>query len=99
MRFGPASGTSSRPFWLLALIIGSGTLGMHVLAPVLPLIGADFAVDPGRAQLVVSAYMFALAAGQLVHGPLSDRFGRRPVLLAGLVVYVVSGLLCVVAPT
>lgn len=99
MRLGPAAGTTSRPFWVLALIIGSGTLGMHVLAPVLPLIGADFAVDPSRAQLVVSAYMFALAAGQLVHGPLSDRFGRRPVLLAGLAVYVVAGMVCVLAPT
>lgn len=97
MRFGPPAGTVSRPFWLLILIIGSGSLGMHILTPVLPLIGEDFAADIAATQLTVSLYMFVFAGGQLIYGPLSDRYGRRPVLLAGLAIYIVAGVLCAVA--
>lgn len=99
MRIGPPGGTVSRPFWLLILIIGSGTLGMHILAPVLPLIGEDFSADIGATQLTISLYMFVFAAGQLVYGPLSDRYGRRPVLLSGLALYIVAGILCTTAQT
>lgn len=93
MRLGPPPGKVSRPFWLLALLIGSGTLGMHVFAPVLPMISSEFAADPGVTQLTISLYMFALAGGQIVYGPLSDRFGRRNVLMAGIGLYMVAGVL------
>jgi DHA1 family bicyclomycin/chloramphenicol resistance-like MFS transporter len=89
----------SRPFWLLVLIIGSGTLGMHILSPVLPLIGEDFSADIAATQLTVSLYMFVFAGGQLIYGPLSDRYGRKPVLLAGLAIYIVAGVLCATATT
>jgi len=97
MRLAPKTGKVSRPFWLLALIIGSGSLGMHILAPVLPLVGAEFAIGVAGTQQVISLYMFAFAAGQLVYGPLSDRYGRRPVLLSGLSIFIASGVLCVFA--
>lgn len=93
----PRPEAASRPFWLLALVIGSGSLGMHVLAPVLPLVGAEFSVGIAETQQVIGFYMFAFAAGQLAYGPLSDRYGRRPVLLSGLAIFIASGILCMFA--
>jgi DHA1 family bicyclomycin/chloramphenicol resistance-like MFS transporter len=58
-------------------------------------LGTDFAT----VQLVLSVYLFATAIAQLVLGPLSDRFGRRPVLLAGLLIFVVASVICTFAPT
>lgn len=94
MRLTPLPGTTSRPFWLLALIIGTGSLGMHIFAPVLPLISGEFSADISATQKTISFYMFAFATGQLIYGPLSDRYGRRPVLLFGLMVFTLSGVLC-----
>lgn len=81
-----------RPFWLLALLIGSATIGMHVFVPALPLLVAEFRIDPARAQLTISLYMIVIAAGQLVYGPLSDRFGRKPVLIGALTLFTLSGI-------
>jgi MFS transporter, DHA1 family, multidrug resistance protein len=96
-----ASNTSSRvqaPLWLLALITFSGTLAMHVFVPALPQAAADLGASPGSIQLTVSCYILGLAVGQLIYGPVSDRFGRRPVLIAGLAIYVVAGFGAVLAP-
>lgn len=84
---------ASNPFWLLALFIGSAMSGMHVLVPALPMIAEEFAVTPAVAQQTVSLYMLAVAGGQLVYGPVSDWFGRRPVLIAGMVVFAATGFL------
>ncbi|MBS7700236.1 MULTISPECIES: MFS transporter [unclassified Chelatococcus] len=83
---------SSRPFWLLALMIGSATIGMHIFVPALPMITKEFAIKPAQAQLTISLYMFVIAGGQIFYGPLSDRFGRRPVLLGALTIFGLAGL-------
>src|SRR4029453_9721762 len=57
---------------------------LNILVPAIPGLVARFAADPAQVQLTVSLYLVGLAVAQLVFGPLSDRFGRRPVLLAGL---------------
>ena len=75
------------PWRLLALLIamaGVGSLSLNILVPALPGLATKFAADPASVQLAVSLYLLGLAAAQLVFGPLSDRFGRRPVVLAGL---------------
>lgn len=72
---------------------------MHIFAPALPLIAEGFAAQPAATQYTVSLYVVALAAGQLVYGPLSDRFGRRRVLLAGLFLFVAAGALATLAPS
>jgi MFS transporter, DHA1 family, multidrug resistance protein len=60
---------------------------MYILVPVLPLAAADFALSRSAIQLAVTLYLFGIAGGQLPYGPVSDRFGRRPTLLAALCLY------------
>ena len=79
------------PFWLLVAVTASGTLAMHILVPVLPLAANDLGVSPGRIQLSITLYLFGVAGGQLLYGLASDKFGRRPTLLAALILYVVAG--------
>ena len=75
------------PWRLLALLIamtGVGSLSLNILVPAMPSLVTSFATDPASVQLTVSLYLMGLAVAQLIFGPLSDRFGRRPVVLAGL---------------
>jgi MFS transporter, DHA1 family, multidrug resistance protein len=87
------------PLWLLALFAFSGTLGMHIFVPALPSAALDLGAGTAAMQMTVSLYIFGLALGQLVYGPLSDRFGRRPILLAGLALYTAAGLAAALAPS
>ncbi len=82
----------SAPLWLLTLITFSGTLAMHIFVPALPEAARALGASLGEMQLTMSVYIFGLAVGQLAYGPLSDRFGRRPVLVAGLSLYTLAGL-------
>ncbi|WP_149540947.1 Bcr/CflA family efflux MFS transporter [Siccirubricoccus phaeus] len=86
------------PLWLLALITFSGTMAMHVFVPALPQAAAALEASPGAMQLTVSFYIFGLAFGQLVYGPVSDHFGRRPVLICGLGIYALAGFAALLAP-
>jgi MFS transporter, DHA1 family, multidrug resistance protein len=82
-----ASEARRTPWRLLALLIamaGVGSLSLNILVPAIPGLATKFAADPATVQLAVSLYLMGLATAQLVFGPLSDRFGRRPVVLAGL---------------
>jgi len=93
----PPRGTA--PLWLLALLAFSGTLAMHVFVPALPIAQADLGGGMAAMQLTISLYILGLAGGQLVYGPLADRFGRRPVLMAGLSLYTAAGLAAMLAPS
>jgi DHA1 family bicyclomycin/chloramphenicol resistance-like MFS transporter len=68
-----------------------GVVGLTVLTPILPLIRSDLQVSSAAAQQLFSGYLIALAVGQLVWGTLSDRYGRRPVLLIGAALFTLSG--------
>ncbi len=87
------------PLWLLGLITFSGTLAMHIFVPALPAAARDLHASSAAIQLTMSVYILGLAAGQLVYGPLADHFGRRPILMVGLVIYAASGLWAAFAPT
>lgn len=80
------------PLWLLTLITFSGTLAMHIFVPALPDAALDLRASIGGMQMTMSVYILGLAVGQLAYGPLSDRFGRRPVLMIGLALYAMAGL-------
>lgn len=86
------------PLWLLALITFSGTMAMHVFVPALPQAATDLGASASAMQLTVSFYIAGLAIGQLIYGPISDHFGRRPVLIVGLVVYAMAGFGAAFAP-
>ena len=86
------------PFALLVALTASGTLGMHMIIPALPSVASALSVGAGTVQLAITLYLVGLAIGQLVYGPVSDRFGRRPVLLAGLSLYTVAGFVAAAAP-
>ena len=87
---------------LLAILIAAtalGPLSFNIFIPSMPGLQAAFATDYGTVQLVLTLYLVGLAGAQLVHGPLSDRFGRRPVMLAGLALHLAGSLACLLAPT
>jgi len=78
---------------LLALLVamsGVGSLSLNILVPALPSLAMKFDADPAHVELTVSLYILGLAAAQLIFGPLSDRFGRRRVVLAGLALATVA---------
>ena len=74
-------------------------MSMQVFLPALPAIQEAFTVSAGRAQMVLSVSLAAIAFSTLGFGPASDRFGRRPVMVVGLVIFLVGSVICVVAPS
>ena len=89
----------SRTMSLLILLTVSGILAMQVISPALPAIADEFGVSAGAAQLTLTVFLFGYAVFQLIYGPASDRLGRRPVLLFGLLIYAVSSIAASFAPT
>jgi len=85
------------PLLLIVALTASGTMAMHILIPSLPAMASDLRISPGDAQLTITLYLIGLAIGQLIHGPLSDRFGRRPVLLVALAAYTLAGIAAILA--
>jgi DHA1 family bicyclomycin/chloramphenicol resistance-like MFS transporter len=92
-------GRARAPFLLLVAMTACGTLGMHIIIPALPATARALDMSIGTAQLTITLYLIGLAIGQLLYGPISDRFGRRPVLLAGLSLFTVASIVTALAPT
>jgi len=83
---------------LLALLLGTQPITTDLYLPALPGLAADLKSPMGSTQLTLSALLFAFGFSQLLLGPAADRFGRRPVLLAGLSLFVVASVGSVLAP-
>ncbi len=94
---GPAPGLAV--IALLATLTAFGPMSLDLYLPAFPAIAADFGVDTHAVQLTFSAALLGLGIGQVVWGPVSDRYGRRGPLVAGISVYVVASLLLAVAPS
>src|ERR1700710_1935917 len=85
---------------VIASIMALNPLAMDMMLPALPRIGAAFDITAAnRPQMVLSIFLIGFGVGQFVMGPLSDRFGRRPVLLGGMAVYCVASVLVIAAPS
>ncbi len=84
---------------LLGLLLGIQPITTDVYLPGMPAMRAELGASMAQVQLTLTGLLLAFGASQLVWGPLSDRFGRRPILLVGLALYTVAGALCVLAQT
>lgn len=99
----PADAASRTPtvLWIgvLALLTAVAPLATDMYLPAFPELAADLDTTASAVQLSLTTFLVGLALGQLVIGPLSDAWGRRRLLLAGTVLCLVAGVVCVVAPT
>ena len=84
---------------LLAALTAFGPMSLDLYLPAFPEIAANFGTDTGSVQLTMSACLIGLGAGQVLWGPISDRFGRKRPLIVGLVIFIVASLLIAVAPS
>ncbi len=81
----------------IALLVALGSFGpltMSIYTPVMPSVGHDLAATPDNVKLTLTTYMLGFAIGQLFYGPLSDRYGRRPVLIGGLLFFTATTFGC-----
>lgn len=83
---------------LLLIILGAigavTPLAIDMYLPAMPVIAQNLGVSDGLVQMTLTAYMAGFAIGQLLHGPLSDTFGRKPVMLIGLILFSVGAFIC-----
>lgn len=91
--------TSRVVLLLLVVMTGIAPISLYILVPALPVLATTFGRDISIAQMTVSLYMVGIALSQLIMGPLSDKFGRRPVLLGGLALMVAASVACIFAET
>ena len=86
------------PIWLLALAVSGANVGMSLLSPAILSLRQDLGASADEAQLVLSVFLVMLGLGQLGAGSLSDRIGRRPVLVYGSLLFLLAGFGALVAP-
>ena len=81
---------------LMAALMSIVALSIDALLPGLPIIGADLGVtDPSDNQLLITMIFLGLGFGQLIFGPLSDSFGRKPTIYAGFIVFIIASIICI----
>ncbi|WP_043993891.1 multidrug effflux MFS transporter [Moritella sp. PE36] len=97
MRF--SISTNTRLVALVVTLVLFNPLAIDIYLPALPVMAEAFSVDVTRLQDTVTWFMFSLGVGQLLAGPLADRFGRRPIALGGILIYALSSALAYTADT
>jgi len=87
---------SSQLGWVLFFVLGAigalTPLAIDMYLPAMPAIARDLGVTPGEVQITLTAYTAGFAIGQLLHGPLADSYGRRPVLIIGVALFAVAAM-------
>jgi len=91
------SATPRAPYAILIAMAAIGPLALNIFIPSMPGLKATFATSPGVVQLTLTVYLAGLALCQLLYGPLSDRYGRRPMLIAGMALFVAASVACALA--
>ena len=84
---------------LLSALAGMGPAAVDIYLPSLPSMAKGFGAPAGQAELTVAAFLLGVCTGQLFHGPISDRIGRRPPLIAAVALFVAASIGCVFAPS
>jgi DHA1 family bicyclomycin/chloramphenicol resistance-like MFS transporter len=83
---------------IIAAMMATNALAIDSMLPALPAIGHALGiVEDNQRQWIITAYLLGFGSAQIIYGPLADRFGRKPILLVGLSIYVVSSLLAALA--
>jgi DHA1 family bicyclomycin/chloramphenicol resistance-like MFS transporter len=95
----PAEATRLRLIFILGALTGIGPLSIDMYLPALPHLTHDLSAGASLVQLTLTSCLVGLAAGQVVAGPISDMWGRRRPLIAGVALYTIASLLCTVATT
>ncbi|KAG0185157.1 hypothetical protein DFQ28_009866 [Apophysomyces sp. BC1034] len=100
----PDSPTAThRSDWRLILLLGTlaacGPISIDMYLPSLPTLADAFRIDASAAQITLTSFMFGFSIGLVLYGPLSDAYGRRPVLISGIVLYVLASIACAAAAT
>jgi DHA1 family bicyclomycin/chloramphenicol resistance-like MFS transporter len=95
----PAARSARRLLLLLGALAAVGPLGVDMYLPSLPEMAHSFGVGPAYVQLTLTTFLAGFSVGMLLYGPLSDAYGRRPILTIGVILYTVSTLACLLAPT
>jgi MFS transporter, DHA1 family, multidrug resistance protein len=97
----PRAGPSQREFIaMMAMLFATIALSIDAMLPALPAIAAEFSPDDSnRALLIISSFFLGMGLGTFVAGPLSDAYGRKPVIFACAAIYVLATILCYFAPS
>lgn len=85
------------PFFTLLLMISFASVNAVLFTPALPAIATFFGISDGVAQLTITWFLIGYAMGQLIYGPIANRFGRKPALYAGIILQIVSSFICIFA--
>lgn len=85
------------PFFTLLLLISFASVNAVLFTPALPTISEFFQITAEKTELTITLFLVGYALCQLIYGPLANRYGRKPILVAGITLQIVSSLLCVLS--